>query len=97
MLIVGNFLVVQWVGLVILPSAWVQSLVFQVKPSAVAKKKKKKELLTVLCSFTLGKLMRDLEYKASEYLGGTMAEVCKLSCEGPLLKVSTCFKRKVFV
>ena len=47
------------------------------KPSSVAKKKKKtrKNCSLSFCSFTLGKLMRDLEYKTSEYLQGIVAEV----------------------
>ena len=40
------------------------------------KKKKKKQEGIVLFSFILGKLMRDLEYKTSEYLEGIVAEVC---------------------
>ena len=48
------------------------------KPSSVTKGKKKKTRKNCslpFCSFTLGKLMRDLEYKKSEYLEGIVAEV----------------------
>ena len=45
------------------------------KPSSVAKKKERKNCSLSFCSFTLGKLMRDLEYKTSEYLQGIVAEV----------------------
>ena len=48
------------------------------KPSGVAKEKKKerKNCSLSFCSFILGKLMRDLEYKTSEYLEGIVAELC---------------------
>ena len=54
------------------------------KPSSVAKEKRtRKNCSLSFCSFTLGKLMRDLDYKTSEYLERIVAEVCKLpfSCE----------------
>ena len=67
------------------------------KPSSVAKEKKKKKKTRKncslsFCSFTLGKLMRDLEYKTSEYLERIVAEVCKLpfSCEALITYGSAC-------
>lgn len=67
------------------------------KPSGVAKEKKKqkktrKNCSLSFCSFTLGKLMRDLEYKTSEYLERIVAEVCKLpfSCEALTAYASAC-------
>ena len=47
------------------------------KPSSVTKgRKTRKNCSLSVCSFTLGKLMRDLEYKKSEYLEGIVDEVC---------------------
>ena len=54
------------------------------KPSSVAKEKRtRKNCSLSFCSFTLGKLMRDLDYKTSEYVERIVAEVCRLpfSCE----------------
>ena len=47
------------------------------KPSGVTKEKKtRKNCSLSFCFFTLGKLIRDLEYKKSEYLEGIVDEVC---------------------
>ena len=75
------------------------------QPSAVAKERKtRKNCSLSFCSFTLGKLMRDLEYKTSEYLERIVAEVCKLpfSCEALITYGSArvspfVLKRKVFM
>ena len=80
LLLVGNSLVVQWVGLHAFTDIGLHSNPGLPTSKAVWLKKKKiktrKKCSLSFCSFTVGKLIRDLEYKTSEYLEGIMAEVC---------------------
>ena len=68
---------VQWVGLRAFTAVSPGSIPGLPESQAVWLKKKKtrKNCSLSFCSFTLGKLMRDLEYKTSEYLQGIVAEV----------------------
>ena len=86
LLSVKNSLVVQWVGLSVFTAVSLGSIPGLPASQVVWLKKKKKTRKNCslsFCSFTLGKLMRDLEYKTSEYQERIVAEVCKLpfSCE----------------
>ena len=68
---------VQWVGLHAFTAVSPGSIPGLPASQAVWLKKKKtrKNCSLSFCSFTLGKLMRNLEYKTSEYLQGIVAEV----------------------
>ena len=99
LLSVKNSLVVQWVGLSVFTAVSLGSIpglpasqVVWLKKENNNKKKTRKNCSLSFCSFTLGKLMRDLEYKTSEYLERIVAEVCKLpfSCEALITYGSAC-------
>ena len=90
---VKNSLVGQWVGLSAFTAVGLGSIPGLPESQAVwLKKKTRKNCSLSFCSFTLGKLMRDLEYKTSEYLERIVAEVCKLpfSCEALITYGSAC-------
>lgn len=96
---VKNSLVVQWVGLSAFTAVGLGSIpglpasqVVWLKKRKQKQKKTRKNCSLSFCSFTLGKLMRDLEYKTSEYLERIVAEVGKLpfSCEALITYGSAC-------
>ena len=94
---------VQWVGLRAFTAVSPGSIPGLPESQAVWLKKKKKKKTRKNCSlsffsFTLGKLMRDLEYKTSEYLQGIVAEVSSFPVKVRYSQVSiSVLKREVFV
>ena len=91
---------VQWVGLHAFTAVSPGSIPGLPASQAVWLKKKKtrKNCSLSFCSFTLGKLMRDLEYKTSEYLQGIVAEVSSFPVKVRYSQVSiSVLKREVFV